>query len=139
MGLTPLFTPRYVQNIMQDYVTKKVNKEIAILIRIGEDFVNKARTKGEYMDDTGNLRSSIGYILIDNGKVINQKFSGNDAEGKIAAMDYANQIKSKYKGLVLIGIAGMNYAAAVEAKGYDVITGSAPTNEIMQNAFNKFL
>jgi len=54
-------------------------------------------------------------------------------------MDYANQIKSKYKGLVLIGIAGMEYAAAVEAKGYDVITGSAPTNEIMQNAFKKFL
>ena len=139
MGLTPLFTPRYVQNIMKDYVAEKINKEIAILIRIGEEFVNKARTKGEYMDDTGNLRSSIGYILIDNGKVINQNFSGNDAEGKIAAMDYANQIKSKYKGLVLIGIAGMEYAAAVEAKGYDVITGSAPTNEIMQNAFKKFL
>lgn len=139
-GLIPLFTPNYIQNIFKDYVTERVNKEIAILIRIGEEFVNKARSKGEYMDQTGNLRSSVGYILIRDGKVINQNISGKDAEGKIVAVDFANQVKSTYnKGLVLVGFAGMEYAAAVEAKGFDVITGSAPTKEIMVSAFNKFL
>ena len=32
------------------------------------------------------------------------------------------------KGMVLIGVAGMGYAAAVESRGYDVITGSAPNS-----------
>lgn len=139
-GLTPIFTAGYVQNVFEDYVKARVNKEIAILVRIGENFVNDARTKGEYSDDTGNLRSSIGYILVNDGKVIKQNLSGKDAEGKIEAADYANVLKEKYsKGLVLIGFAGMNYAAAVEAKGYDVITNSAPTSEIMKDYFSKFL
>lgn len=139
-GLTPIFTTGYVQNVLQDYVKERVNKEIAILVRIGETFVNDARVKGEYSDDTGNLRASIGYILINEGKVINQNISGQGSEGKIQALDYANLLKEKYnKGLVLVGFAGMNYAAAVEAKGYDVITNSAPTSETLTSAFNKFL
>jgi hypothetical protein len=39
----------------------------------------------------------------------------------------------------LVGFAGMEYAAAVESKNYDVITGSAPTKEMMVKAFEKFL
>lgn len=138
-GLIPLFSPRYIQNILKDYVTERVNKEVAILIRIGETFVNDAKTHGAYKDQTGNLRSSIGYILVNNGKIINQNISGKSAEAKKHISTFVEQLKSQYKGLVLVGFAGMDYAAAVESKGYDVISGSAPTEAIMKKAFEKFL
>ena len=138
-GLIPIFQPRYVQNIFKDYVTERVNKEIAVLIRVGETFVNDAKQSGAYKDQTGNLRSSIGYILVNNGQIQKQNYSGKSAKAKKQITDFVNQLKSQYKGLVLIGFAGMDYAAAVEAKGYDVISGSAPTAAIMKKAFEKFL
>ena len=139
-GLIPIFKTGYVQNIFKDYVTEHVNKEVAVLIRVGETFVNDAKNISTYRDRTGNLRASIGYIVINNGTVINQNITGNKPEGKAAAVSFATKLKSEYpNGLVLIGFAGMNYAAAVEAKNFDVISGSAPTTEIMKNAFKKFL
>ena len=139
-GLTPIFGTSYVANVFKDYIATAVNREVAILIRVGETFVNTARQKHEYTDRTGNLTSSIGYILILDGKIVNQNFSGSKPEGVNAAKKFAEQITNEYsKGLVLVGFAGMNYAAAVESKNYDVISGSAPTEEMMKKAFEKFL
>lgn len=138
-GLTPIFGTGYVQNIFKDYIAERINRELAILIRIGEKFVNDARKKGEYTDRTGNLRSSIGYVLIENGQIINKNISGRTPDGTARAEAFAESIKNQYKGLVLVGFAGMEYAAAVESKNYDVITGSAPTEEEIKIAFEKFL
>lgn len=139
-GLIPVFNTSYVQNIMKDYVTERVNKEVAILIRIGETFVNDAKSIATYKDRTGNLRASIGYILINNGKIQNQNISGSKKDGKAAALSFASILKSEYpNGLILVGFAGMQYAAAVEAKNFDVISGSAPTAAMMKKAFEKFL
>jgi hypothetical protein len=139
-GLIPIFTPSYVQNILKDFVTKQVDKEEAVLLRIGEEFVNNARQNGEYTDRTGNLRSSIGYILLRDGVIINQNIVGKTTEGRRIAAQLANEFKNMYNtGLVLVGFAGMEYAAAVESKGYDVISGSAPTKEQLLKAFKKFL
>jgi hypothetical protein len=139
-GLTPLFKSNFVTDILNDYVQERVDREVSILLRVGEEFVNQARRSGEYTDRTGNLRSSIGYILINDGKIIHQYITGKTSKGKQTAISFINEIKSVYnKGLVLVGFAGMQYAAAVESKGYDVITGSAPTQEMMRTAFSKFL
>jgi hypothetical protein len=139
-GLIPIFTPSYVQNILKDFVSKQVDKEDAVLLRIGEEFVNNARQNGEYTDRTGNLRSSIGYILLRDGVIINQNIVGKTTEGRRIAAQLANEFKNMYNtGLVLVGFAGMEYAAAVESKGYDVISGSAPTKEQLLKAFKKFL
>ena len=82
------------------------------------------------MFDFGNL----------DGKIIQQNITGAKQPGQASAMKFAELISQEYsKGLVLVGFAGMNYAAAVESKNYDVITGSAPTKEMMVKAFENFL
>ncbi len=97
----------------------------------GEEFVNASRSNSTYLDDTGNLRSSIGYIILLNGKVIDISFkkqsgSSDGDLGKLQGMTVASEIASQYPtGYALIGVAGMEYAASVEAHGFDVITGGA--------------
>ncbi len=101
----------------------------------GETFVGNARRKtaleGGFNDITGNLRSSIGYVILQDGEMITENFaiSGKGTAGQIGVVsgsEFATEIAALYpKGLVLICVAGMGYAAAVEAKHKDVITGSS--------------
>ncbi|MBD0822639.1 hypothetical protein [Aestuariibaculum marinum] len=128
-GLTPLFKGKQLQNIFDQFKKQVDEKTLQTLQYLGEQFVNQARLTGNYTDRTGNLRSSIGYIILLDGKVIFKNFSGKQ-NGKSKAQEFANEVALKYpEGYVLVGVAGMDYAAAVEAKGYDVITGSAPDKD----------
>lgn len=120
-------------------ITKALNKkkeiiEAAMLQRllfVGENFIRNVRENANFTDRTGNLRNSAGYIILHNGKVVTKDFKktvsakGKD-EGVKKAQKVANDIAAVYpNGFVLIGVAGMEYAAAVESKGFDVLTGSA--------------
>lgn len=130
--ITPKFNE---QEIRKYFLEQKKRIEQAILMRLqrtGEQFVKEARENGAYKDRTGNLRNSIGYVilkdgqqLVDNfGKVV--KITAGKDEGVKKAKSLVKQIVEKYpKGFVLICVAGMEYAAAVESKGFDVITSSA--------------
>jgi len=64
-----------------------------------------------------------------NGAQLTEDFEGTQdgvRYAKRVAMDAAKELASKVKrGYVIICVAGMRYAAAVESKGFDVITGSA--------------
>lgn len=127
-GLRPLFGLNQVRDYLQDQVDNAKAKTIEALKYEGESFVNRARSVDTYRDQTGNLRASIGYVILDDGKVIDQNFESS-SDGAKAGKKAANGIASQYpRGLVLIGVAGMSYAAAVESMGYDVITGSAPNS-----------
>ena len=131
-GLKGLFSRATVQRFLDEKMEAATDKVLEALQYEGELFVNKARLGGNYKDQTGNLRSSIGYLILKDGKVIDKNFQGDKARGKEAGIKAASEVANDFpKGYVLIGVAGMNYAAAVESKGYDVITGSAPgDNEI---------
>lgn len=123
----------------------EVAKEIIVkrLMRIGEECVNVARNlpspdanasikyvKGKrkplikkynphqpnYIDWTGNLRHSIGYLVAVDGEIINADLQNTEAT------ETAQKALSKYKdGIVLIMVAGMKYAYYVSKKGYDVL------------------
>ncbi|MCC8154807.1 MAG: hypothetical protein LIP01_11780 [Tannerellaceae bacterium] len=108
----------------------QVKAIVTFLCYLGEKCVNRARLNDTYMDQTGNLRSSIGYCVIYNGAI--QKLSCQEAskgtdkstgvrEGETFLRDLARE---QQKGFALIIVAGMNYAIYVEAKGFDVLTGS---------------
>ena len=105
------------------------------LIQAGEEFVRNARENGAYNDKTGNLRSSIGYVVLRNGipisKNIQMAGNGSDKQGGVTkAQKFINEIIGKYgSGYALIGFAGMEYAAKVESYGKDVITSSATIAE----------
>ena len=82
---------------------------------------------------TTRLRNSIGYVVSRDGVVKKSDFdsygiSGEaSAEGKALGLKYATEIASTLKGYALICVAGADYGLYVEAKGYDVITGSVLT------------
>jgi len=98
------------------------------LLRIGEEFVTNARNNATFTDRTGNLRSSIGYVILKDGKQIEQNFQrvGKGKSGVAVAKEVAKEAATNFPtGYVLICVAGMDYAAAVESKGYDVITSSS--------------
>lgn len=69
-------------------------------------------------DDSGNLRSSVGYILMYDGVEIGKNFelvNSRGREGMEKGMSFAQQLASSHKkGVALIFVAGMEYAAYVE-------------------------
>lgn len=91
---------------------------------IGEQAVRVARDSGDYNDITGNLRSSIGYVVLVDGKpagTFSNQYKtyngekGDGAEGVAQAEKLLEQLRGKYsRGVVLIIVAGMKYAAFVE-------------------------
>lgn len=89
---------------------------------IGEACIKIARETGDYNDITGNLRSSIGYIVLSNGNVAKygapvQKGGkvGDGSAGVAAGKALLDKLKAEYPyGVVLILCAGMEYAAFVE-------------------------
>lgn len=94
---------------------------------LGMESVDHARSYdvGNYTDRSKNLRTSIGYVIAYNGQVVEYEFKqgGNItcksqffADAKIAEMLQGDT------GYSLLLIAGMDYAAALESKGKNVLT-----------------
>jgi hypothetical protein len=120
MGIRPKFTQSDLDNM---FAVKLARIEDAIMSRlqyIGETFVNNARANGTYNDITGNLRSSVCYVVLKNGV---KKSPGSIPEKSRAHV--AELVAEHSSGYVLIVVAGMDYAAAVESKGKDVLTASS--------------
>jgi len=135
------------QSKIEAYLYKELERIKLVIARnmaiIGEESVNTARNTGNYVDRTGNLRSSIGYVLVNNGKIINiGDFSrvGKGDEGVRVGKDFAKEIAEKYsKGIVLIIVAGMNYSGYVANRGYNVLDSARFKSEAMVEAFTRRL
>lgn len=139
-GLKPKFSIAAVNQFLQQKTENYEKQVIKTLQYQGEQFVTRARlktkTEGSFGDITGNLRSSIGYVILKDGEPLDENF-GNTAKGQHEGKRIAREVGRRFpQGLVLIGVAGMEYAAAVEAKGYDVISGSAPTSQEIKKMLN---
>ena len=130
MNINPLFSD---EDVLKLLVTFQQNFALAldeILKEAGEEFVKLAKDdNGSYKDDTGNLRSSIGYAIIkDNEVEFVSSFTTvkNGEAGSIHGKQLVSDIvKTLPRGVILVGVAGMTYAAAVEAKGFEVISSSS--------------
>lgn len=91
--------------------------------------VAAARSLNTYTDRTGNLRSSIGYVIYRNGVKLGEDFeshaaSESGAKGVDTAKGLAESVAGEYEGqTVAVIVAGMNYAVYVESRGFDVISG----------------
>ena len=130
MGLTPAFSLDNVFRRIDKFANERIRRSVLVLSYIGENFVNRARDHGNYRDHTGNLRSSIGWVIVNNGKIEKKKIvspTKGGAKGKQTALELADKFSKEFnEGLILVVFAGMEYAAAVESRGYDVLTGSVP-------------
>ncbi len=98
---------------------RRLNHKIDVVQKVtGERFVANARQTNTYTDQTANLRNSIGYSAVSSEGRLDD-FGGGEggAKGKALAGDHLEMN-------TIVMAAGMSYAAAVESKGYDVISNS---------------
>lgn len=127
-----------IDKALAQYMERVRRLLIRRLAYIGEQVVNTARSlpsppatmagkphKPNYIDWTANLRSSIGYVVVNDGKIVSESsfepVKGGE-EGARKGRAFAESLVRKHdKGLVLIVVAGENYARYVANRGYDVI------------------
>lgn len=126
MPAVPKFTREDVKAEF-DLVLNTIDKRIIDRLRfLGEECVIHAKEHGNYTDQTGNLRSSIGYTIFKNGVAIHESYEAKGGEETDSVRQkIASKVANKFpKGIVLVVVAGMNYALRVETKGYDVLTSA---------------
>ena len=95
---------------------------IRALSYLGEQCVIRVRDRGgdkSWYDQSGNLRSSVGYVIAHNGSIIQYSDFNQvkqDSEGVKVGKDLAEELARRYSNdYVLVIVAGMNYAEYVEA------------------------
>lgn len=129
MGITSNFKGN-LDETFRAFLAEVERQIIESLCRVGEEAVKLAKLippERGFNDQTGNLRSSIGYVVVKDGKPVNVSFGavkGGHA-GVNEGQRLALQVGSEYTdGYALIVVAGMNYAVHVESKGRDVLTSA---------------
>lgn len=136
MAIKPNFTKDDVRKRFDAFLNEIEKKQIARLQRLGEMCLVEARTNKGYMMQTGALLSSTGYEVFVDGVAIHSQFdAASGAESNAAEMgiksgqSIAETIGKGTKGIALVVVAGMNYAAYVEAKGYNVLSSAEHLTE----------
>lgn len=157
MGIKADFNIDDIKNRLDAIFDAVERHQIDRLKRLGEDCLIEARRNGNYMDRTGNLRSSVGYcVFVDGVAVHNSGFKpvsvepktiiekrkrkkkdgtiveytakvqigGNGERGVRNGQTIAERVGKNTKGVALVVVAGMNYAAYVEAKGKNVLSSA---------------
>lgn len=125
MGIKPQFDMAAIRKYAQSKRDEFIQAALEAYKKTCLDIVIRARGIDTYKDQTGNLRASIGCVLYHNGvEVFNSFGSGN--EGVETGLQFARSIADVEtdKEIVAVIVAGMEYAVYVEAKGFDVLTGS---------------
>jgi len=111
---------------------------VRTLSYLGEQCVKVARDRPmseSWTDRTGNLRSSIGYVVAYEGQTAAASSfettpatrpleKGESANGAKIGRAFAQELAEKHTEPCLVVVAGMEYAPYVEAKGYDVLTSA---------------
>lgn len=127
---------------IKEEVRKRLQTE---LMQLGEEALIHAKENKGYHDRTANLKNSISFALYEDGKPVmtainianyRTKYKDNkgrehdnpfsEGEVKSQSEDNLTMFATKEgvvapKGYTLIVVAGMNYGAAVESKGYNVL------------------
>ena len=136
-----------MKHLFDKYLNEKVDARRQVIINnmtyAAEEALKQARNNHRYITRSGNLQSSVGYAIIDNGKVIRQSSFEVVREGKEGARrgrEYLSRlIAENGEGMVLIMVAGMNYAKYVEAMNLDVLDSAEQICERVLKNFNKQL
>ena len=110
-----------VDAYLEEQIQRIEQQTIYNLSYVGDRCSNEARSTNSYKDQTGNLRSSIGYVIVKDG-MSDFTTVKNGREGTQGGAAFARQLVKEFpSGIVLIVVAGMNYAAHVSARGYNVL------------------
>lgn len=133
MPIKPNFTEADIRARMNRMLELRKKALIGQLFYIGEECLTQARSGHKYLNQTGNLCSSIGYCILDNGKIISEGEwkavaggKGDGEEGKKQGVAFLHDLAAKQttRGIVFLMVAGMPYAQYVEAMSLDVLDTS---------------
>jgi len=125
MPITLTTTSGEMDDQIRRFIEQQKAKVIKMLAYIGEMCVIEADKNKGYQDRSGNLRASLGYMIVDDGIIVLESTQGSTAEGRAAAEEQLrNLIIQNTSGLVLIVVAGMDYAAKVEAMNLNVLSSA---------------
>lgn len=124
-------TPKQQIDAFLDAKVRRLNYQLVrTLAYVGEECRNRTKVH-KYNNQTGNLESSTGYVIVENGTVV--KVAGFDvvksgSEGAQGGKSYALSLAGQYPtGICLIVVAGMKYAHYVSDKGLDVLDSAEKT------------
>ena len=96
---------------------------------VGDECLKAARLSSGYTDQSGNLRSSIGFRLLKDGELITEstfEVIKDGKEGSEKGVAKLETISASFpKGIVLVFVAGMEYAGYVADTGRDVLDSAA--------------
>ena len=122
MGIKPMFGNGVVAAKVAAF-QHNLERAVEFLLKdLGEELVKYAKDNHNYTDQTGNLTNSIGYAVVRNKEIVYYGGTNQPGEGADAALSVAMKMAATLnETFSLIIVAGMNYAAYVEAKGYNVI------------------
>lgn len=114
---------RYLERGVQKIVDRFVDDLAALGEKAVTDIREKSQAEG-FRDSTGNLRSSIGFIVVKDGKILRQggfervdgpQRATTSVDGSQVGLSYAERLAKNYpKGYALIVVAGMDYAAFLQ-------------------------
>lgn len=131
MGIKAQFTQEQLKRRFDAFLAMVKKKQIARMQRLGEMCLIEARNNKGYMMQTGALLSSTGYMIFVDGVALHSQFDAasgaesNAAQNGIkAGQTLAEKVGKNTNGVALVVVAGMNYAAYVEAKGYNVLSSA---------------
>ena len=133
MPIKPNFTAADIRARMNQEIERRRQAIIAQLFYIGEECLTKARSGHKYLNQTGNLCSSIGYCILVDGSIVHEGEwknvsggNGDGTEGKKQGVAFLHELASKQtrKGIVFLMVAGMPYAQYGEAMSLDVLDTS---------------
>ena len=147
-----MITVKYDFSDVDNFFEEVFSEVFAHLVEMGERAYETAVREGKYNNITGNLRSSLGYVVAQDGKIIKEggfkqvqgrgenyekvffttkaqktvQFwakgkAGDGSEGSRQGLEYARSLARKSKGIMLIVVAGMDYASYVNSMRLDVI------------------
>lgn len=128
----PITAPQNMTKNIEETLRKKLADELnAIVYRlfeIGLSAVNTIRQNHAYLDQTGNLTSSVGCAVVVEGEIMQiSNFEAIKPTGEQGAQEgrsYVQSLASQFpQDITLIVVAGMNYAAYVERRGIGGMTG----------------
>ncbi len=115
---------------------------LKLLTQIGELALTRAKspTGKNWKDQTGNARSSLGYVIVHNGDIVTLsgfKIVKTGAEGSNTGRDYATALAyrlGKQDCWQIILVMGMSYSVDLYNKGYDVcISAEREVKRLMSN------
>lgn len=132
MGIVPNFDNKAIEQYMANKQKTLETLIMRNLNYLGMKCIVLARTLDTYKDRTANLRNSIGYVIVNNGKVMGTQFesqgrgsewTSDDGEGEKVGKELALKLAKEFtEGFALIVVAGMEYASYVEdVHGLDVL------------------